>query len=382
MNLLHGNKPPLQLLTILALASATASASEPIGSTGGGLRKTAATGSALATGQKPTADVPVFMEDDTTDSLRFVDPHRGLQISDDDFVPIPVDDPSASNVEGRMLFNTVDEKAGGGEVSTSSYEEEVEADIVGGYHPRSAQPWFALALNKSGDQFLRGPCGATMISKKWAVTAAHCLSNSRKNDLKDRMDYLYIGAYAPWRRSFDGKANDGRPYEVLKIIRHIEHEQHEPGAGQDHDIALLELEAEVSDDFASFYPMKVPSPGDEEALTTGTPGTVYGFGDTRFGGSNSRLLQIAQVGYVEHAQCAKDMSRWGITYDMMCFGGDGKTDACSGDSGGPVIAHDKIFGVVSWGYRCAAKGFPGVYASVEDHLDWIEGHVGNATLVF
>lgn len=221
-----------------------------------------------------------------------------------------------------------------------------------------------------------------MISKKWAVTAAHCLSNSRKNDLKDRMDYLYIGAYAPWKQSFDGKANDGRPYEVLKIVRHIEHEQHEPGAGQDHDIALLELEEEVSDDFSSFYPMKVPSRGDEEALTAGTPGTVYGFGDTTFGGSNSRLLRIAEVGYVEHEQCAEDMSRWGITYDMMCFGGDGKTDACSGDSGGPVIAHDKIFGVVSWGYRCAAKGFPGVYASVEDHLDWIEGHIGNSTLTF
>lgn len=374
MILLPGNNSSLRLLAIIGLLSSTASASE-------GLRKkNAAMDTDHMAGQKPTADASTSMENDSADGLRFVDPHRGLQLSDDDFVPIPVDDPSASNVEGRMLFNTVDEKAGGGEAST--YEDEVEADIVGGYHPLNAQPWFALALNKSGDQFLRGPCGATMISKKWAVTAAHCLSNSRKNDLKDRMDYLYIGAYAPWKQSFDGKANDGRPYEVLKIVRHIEHEQHEPGAGQDHDIALLELEEEVSDDFTSFYPMKVPSPGDEEALTSGTPGTVYGFGDTTFGGSNSRLLRIAEVGYVEHDQCAKDMSRWGITYDMMCFGGDGRTDACSGDSGGPVIAHDKIFGVVSWGYRCAAKGFPGVYASVEDHLDWIEGHIGNATLTF
>lgn len=374
MILLPGNNSSLRLLAIIGLLSSTASAYE-------GLRKkNAAMDTDHMAGQKPTADASTSMENDSADGLRFVDPHRGLQLSDDDFVPIPVDDPSASNVEGRMLFNTVDEKAGGGEAST--YEDEVEADIVGGYHPLNAQPWFALALNKSGDQFLRGPCGATMISKKWAVTAAHCLSNSRKNDLKDRMDYLYIGAYAPWKQSFDGKANDGRPYEVLKIVRHIEHEQHEPGAGQDHDIALLELEEEVSDDFTSFYPMKVPSPGDEEALTSGTPGTVYGFGDTTFGGSNSRLLRIAEVGYVEHDQCAKDMSRWGITYDMMCFGGDGRTDACSGDSGGPVIAHDKIFGVVSWGYRCAAKGFPGVYASVEDHLDWIEGHIGNATLTF
>ena len=99
MILLPGNKSPLRLLGILALASA----SEPIDKTAGGLRKTHTRENV---GQKPTADVPVFMQDEDTGGLQFVDPHRGLQISDADFIPIPVDDPSTSQVEGRLLFNT------------------------------------------------------------------------------------------------------------------------------------------------------------------------------------------------------------------------------------------------------------------------------------
>jgi len=364
---------------------ALASASHHDISDGGGLRKKKNTqDETLAVGRRPTADANLGgTNGNGNDRRRFVDPYDGLGLDDNDFVPIPVGKHSDSHVKGRMLFNV---NNGEQRNTRATGEDDIEADIVGGYEAPDAKPWFALALNKSGEQFLRGPCSTALLTRKWAVTAAHCFSNSRKNDLIGRMDYLYVGAFSPWTRGDDGTGklapNGGKPYEVIKIKTHIEHEDHIPGAGSSHDIALLELETPVSADFPGFYPIRVPTPGDENTLQKDDPGIVYGFGDTSYGGSNSKKLRQAQVGYVEHDQCARDMSRWGITDDMMCFGGNGITDACSGDSGGPIICKDKLVGVVSWGYRCAARGYPGVYASVEDHLDWIIKHIGNESLTY
>ncbi len=72
----------------------------------------------------------------------------------------------------------------------------------------------------------------------------------------------------------------------------------------------------------------------------------------------------------------------------------GGVDSCQGDSGGNSLPFKKIFlltpfyiagpltyndgdltylvGVVSWGFGCADRATPGVYARVASVLDWIK----------
>ena len=74
----------------------------------------------------------------------------------------------------------------------------------------------------------------------------------------------------------------------------------------------------------------------------------------------------------------------GITDVMFCAGyPKGKIDSCQGDSGGPLVCKkqhngkDKwyLWGVVSWGYDCAAPGFYGVYASTQKLSKFVLDHV-------
>lgn len=64
---------------------------------------------------------------------------------------------------------------------------------------------------------------------------------------------------------------------------------------------------------------------------------------------------------------------------MFCAGyEDGKRDACTGDSGGPLLLDGKLFGVISWGTKCAEKMKPGVYTLVPSVKQWIDGVISGS----
>ena len=55
---------------------------------------------------------------------------------------------------------------------------------------------------------------------------------------------------------------------------------------------------------------------------------------------------------------------------------EGGKDSCQGDSGGPLICvvgkTPILFGLVSWGDKCAEPKLPGVYTWVPAYIEWID----------
>lgn len=96
------------------------------------------------------------------------------------------------------------------------------------------------------------------------------------------------------------------------------------------------------------------------------------------------VLNVVTVPYVKNKICKNKYGNGDITKRMICAGNlkNGGVDSCQGDSGGPLTWKDtdtgrwKIAGVVSWGIGCGEKQYPGVYAEVEEVLEWIKSNSG------
>ena len=88
------------------------------------------------------------------------------------------------------------------------------------------------------------------------------------------------------------------------------------------------------------------------------------------------MLREVNVEVISNSQCKKAYGASRITENMLCAnaaGGQGGKGTCQGDSGGPLVSSGTgdgvspgqnydLVGVVSWGFGCADKDYPGVYA--------------------
>ncbi|XP_046975643.1 phenoloxidase-activating factor 1-like [Vanessa cardui] len=206
--------------------------------------------------------------------------------------------------------------------------------------------------------------GGSLISEKFILTAAHVLVEN----LHGRIRYAMMGTL----NKTDTKS--GILYNVIRIINHKAYQK----GSKLHDIALLELNERVK--FNEFIrPACLPVP--ERELEPGM--SIAGWGETDDRGKGSEVLLTASVNEVRHV-CENRFDSGTFTpLSMICASGDvgtNSSDACRGDSGGPLMAQFKnlncsysIEGVVSYGPRCGQS--VGVYTRVSYYLDWIVENV-------
>lgn len=217
------------------------------------------------------------------------------------------------------------------------------ARIVGG-GPESVAPfvWTLLDLSESGH--VRSFCGAALVSDRWLVTAAHCV------DPHAATLWTAAGLTHPRRLA------SPRPFPLYADVTR-------------HDIAMLRL----SDTETHVHPLELPETSDlpREAMVAG------------WGVGSDGLLHSAQVPVYTATNC---QAVWGDRFDApqhVCAGSN-TSDACYGDSGGPLYAGNVLYGIVSYGAAgtnatdessgCASD-IPTVFTLVAAYREWIQTYV-------
>ena len=214
-------------------------------------------------------------------------------------------------------------------------------------------------------------CGGVIVGRCWILTAAHCVQSSKPSSLVVR-----IGEFDLQRPDYHS-----RDYAIDKIVIHQNYSGLIKSSLADingADIALLKTKMDiVMDEHA--WPVCFPS--DDHAYA-GQDAVVVGWG-TRQEKSDvySERLQKARIPVIDNQICrtwfrlaGRDMQ---INDKIICAGfKDGGTDACHGDSGGPLLSKIddqwSVIGVVSTGIGCARPLMPGLYSRVSSYYAWIE----------
>lgn len=265
--------------------------------------------------------------------------------------------------------------------------------IAGGKPAKAdAWPWAAhITIKENQGDF--STCGGALIQEEWVLTAAHCIKNAQDITVTlGRNDLLTL---------------KGEKIQVEKWYSFPFYNDELTAS----DIALLKLEHPAKQANISVIEQDDP----QNILTSGKMGTTIGWGLTDPGNffSQSTLLMQVDLPVIDDDQALETTVEYAYAHwneiehifgqepedvfseqnlqlmrQTMFFAGYlyKPKDACIGDSGGPfMLKNDKgewvLAGLVSWGFKDAAKGAYGAFTRVSNFSYWIDDLIkGNRVL--
>lgn len=269
--------------------------------------------------------------------------------------------------------------------SSSEVVTDVNNRIIGGSTAERGQFPYMVSLRMTFSISLSGlPFrGASIISDRWIVSAAHCTSSFPASAV-----VAVVGAHH--------NRNDGEAYSISQIVSHPNYDE----SDLSYDLALLQTCETIQ-----FNEFVQPIPLQRNFVAAGVPSVVSGWGAIwyKHGESNGEevlwkseselsrarnetfdfqqemwpdatFLQFLNVVTLSDADCG---DRYGSVADSkyihnhtLCAYAQEGQGACVKDSGGPLVADGQLIGVMSFVRRCAV-GMPDAYIRVTAFLDWM-----------
>ncbi|KAH8372912.1 hypothetical protein KR009_007884 [Drosophila setifemur] len=219
----------------------------------------------------------------------------------------------------------------------------------------------SLRFRRDTESSYKHECAGVIYSENAILTSAQCLSS-----LPEGTRILAV-AGANTRNGTDGIV-----YPVSNWTHHPSYDYNTV----DYDIGVLLLDTPFNLTHFGIQPVGIRT----ERPAVGRLATIAGWGYREEWGPSSHNLEQAQVPVVSSEQCNEIYGAGEVTERMICAGyvTQGGTDACQGDTGGPLIVDGQLVGLVSWGRGCARPNYPTVYCYVASLMDWIDETIAAA----
>lgn len=264
--------------------------------------------------------------------------------------------------EPLLLVNS-DEGAGDHFIPFFTGTRSEEVKITGGTDALISEfPWQVYIT--SGDI----TCGGAIISNVWIVTAAHCVKNEDGTNIPVSEIFVKAGANNPYNES------EGEVYQAAQAIAHESYDDET----LENDIAVIRLRTPI--DVPVARPIRLVTQEDISfgATDPGVMTWVTGWGLTSLNPNVfPTRLQKVQLPIITNSQA---LTVWRSIPSTVVMAGyrNGNKDACSGDSGGPmvvpVLGEYRLAGIVSWGSsQCNTYG---AYTRVSLFESWIRQNTG------
>ncbi|KAJ8705462.1 hypothetical protein PYW08_012508 [Mythimna loreyi] len=248
----------------------------------------------------------------------------------------------------------------------------VEPPLISHGKPAYRQQYPHMALLGYGDdrnktQWL---CGGSVISDKFILTAAHCISSPAVGPVK----FIALGILK--------RSDPPELWQIHNVKRIIPHPEYR-SPSKYNDIALLETKKTIvfnSVVLPACLPLVPEADGTVQATGWGALGHHKGLADT---------LQTVDLVRYDAEKCSQLYPKHRHLLDgynhttQMCYGDTQVAkDTCEGDSGGPLQTSNEfawcaytVLGVTSYGRQCGVSAGSGMYTRVYHYVPWIESQV-------